>query len=350
MFTNQELRFFEDRGVIFENFRPGPNGYAMDAQPGLTTTPNAGIPTMFTTAWDPETIEVVFAPNEFANIFTERLEGEWAKDTFEFTIKEFGGEVSSYDDFSENGHTTANYEWEWRQAWLYQTMIQAGQREIDRMGLARQNYVSDLNGASILVLNKMQNLTYAYGVNGLQNYGALNDPNLNASITPAVKANGGTAWFNSVTSNASANEVYNDVLALFTQLVVQSSGVIQIDKMNKLVLALGPQSMNALAFTNTYGITVEDMIKKTFKNLRIVAAMQYEALSASNPQGNPAGNFAQMICEDAAGQTTAFCAYNEKLRAHTLVQRSSSWFQKLSQGSFGFVLKQPYAISSMVGI
>ena len=38
------------------------------------------------------------------------------------------------------------------------------------------------------MLNKFSNLTYFFGVQGLQNYGLLNDPHLNASLTPATKA------------------------------------------------------------------------------------------------------------------------------------------------------------------
>lgn len=356
----QELQLALDRGLIIESFDPKPRGngliaydanrIAFDAQQTTVTTANSDIPALFTTAIDPETIEVLFTPNEFANICTERLEGDWAMDTFEFPIREFIGEVSSYDDMSESGMVTVNYNWENRQAYNYQTHIGVGQRAVDRMGKARQNLVADMTRGAIVLLNKEQNLIYAYGVAGEQNYGLLNDPNLPAASTAANKANGGTTWFvNTSQPNASPNEVYNDVFALFTQLVAQSAGIILITKMDKLTLALGPTQMNALKFVNSFGLTVESMINGAFPNMRIVAAIQYEDLSSSNPQGNAAGNFMQMICEGAGGQTTLFAAYNEKLRAHTMVQRTSSFVQKYSQGAYGTIIKQPYAVASMLG-
>ena len=61
----------------------------------------------------------------------------------------------------------------------------------------------------------------------MQNYGALNDLNLPASITPGPKAAGSVTWFTvGGAPNATPNEVYNDVLMLFTRLVNQSGGLI----------------------------------------------------------------------------------------------------------------------------
>ena len=64
---------------------------------------------------------------------------------------------------------------------------------------------------------------YFYGVSGSR-LRLLNDPNLGAPISPAPKANGGTAWFTADGHpNATANEVYNDIVALYQQLVHRTS-------------------------------------------------------------------------------------------------------------------------------
>src|SRR4029077_11942485 len=97
--------------------------------------------------------------------------------------------------------------------YLFQTIKQYGERELERAGLARINWVSELDKAAATVLNKFSNLTYFFGVTGLQTYGLINDPNLPATLTPATKAGGGLAWFTaSGAPNATANEVYNDIL------------------------------------------------------------------------------------------------------------------------------------------
>jgi len=321
---------------------------AMDAQPGLVTTPNSGIPAMLTTMIDPNILKVLIAPNKLATIFSEVRKGSWLDQTIMFPLVERDGEVSSYGDFAENGHAGVNYEFPQRQSYLYQTIIEYGELEMERAGLARIAWAAALNEAAILVLNKFQNFTYAFGVQGLQNYGLLNDPYLSASLTPALKAYGGVKWINAGVIAAQANEVYLDIQSLFLELVAQAGGLITQE--DRLVLAMSPSSATALTATNSFNVNVNDLLKKNFPNLRIETAVQYGAISAANPQGIAAGNFVQLICESVEGQDTGYCAFNEKLRAHPIIRAMSSFKQKMTQGTWGAVVRQPFAIASMVGV
>ena len=49
-------------------------------------------------------------------------------------------------------------------------------------------------------------------------------------------------------------------------------------------------------------------------------------------------------------QTVAYCAYNEKLRAHKIVPELSSWKQKQTSGSWGTVLRTPSGVVQMIGV
>lgn len=321
---------------------------AMDAQPGLSTDPNSAVPMMLTTMIDPAVYKVLFSPNKAAEIITEQRKGTWLDDTIMFPQVEHVGEVSSYGDFAENGHAGVNTNWPQRQAYVYQTMMEYGERELERAGLARINWVSEINIAAATVLNKFANLTYFFGVQGLQNYGLLNDPNLSASLTPATKAAGGVKWITNGAITATANEIYADIQAMFLQLVNQTAGL--IDQEAKMTLALSPGSQVALTATNTFNVNVSDLLKKNFPNIRIVTAVQYGVLTASNPQGIAAGNLVQLIVGDIEGQQTAFCAFNEKARAHKIIQAASSYKQKITAGTWGTVLRMPMGISSMLGV
>jgi hypothetical protein len=208
--------------------------------------------------------------------------------------------------------------------------------------------VSEIDVAAATVLNKFSNLTYFFGVAGLQNYGMLNDPNLSAALTPATKAAGGVKWINAGAIVATANEIYADIQAIFLQLVTQSGGL--IDQNSKMVLALSPGSSVALTATNSFNVNVGDLLKKNFPNLRIETAVQYGVTSASNPQGVAAGNFVQLIAESVEGQDTGYCAFNEKMRTHPIVRGSSSVKQKITAGSWGAIIRMPMAIASMVGV
>lgn len=321
---------------------------ALDAQPSLTTDPNSAVPAFLTTMIDPKVYKILFSPNQAAIIADEVRKGTWLDETAMFPTVEHVGEVSSYGDYNENGHTGANTNWPQRQAHLFQTMLEYGERELERAGLARINWVSEINAAGATVLNKFLNFTYFFGVAGLQNYGLLNDPNLSAALTPAPKAYGGVKWINNGVIVATANEVYADIQAVYLQLVNQTAGL--VDNKSKMTLAMSPGSAVALTATNSFNVNVEDLMKKNFPNMRVETAVQYGAVSASNPQGVAAGNEIQLIADEVEGQDTGYCAFNEKMRAHKIIPHASSYKQKITGGSWGFILRMPVAIAQMIGV
>ena len=274
---------------------------AMDALPGpLVTDPNSALPTILTTTIDPEIIRVVFSPLDFGMILGERQAGTWVEDTRLFPIVESTGEVSSYGDFNNNGRAGVNFNYPAFQSYLFQTIVKYGEREIERVGLAKISLISELGMASAQLLNTYQNLTYAFGVQLLQNYGIINNPYLSAFLTPATKAAGGTAWFNGNTPNATANEVYNDVIALVNKLVAQSNGA--LNTKSPMTLAMSPQSEIAMTFTNSFGVSVADLMKKGYPNIKVKTAPQYGTQTATNPQGySTAGNVMRAALFVAAG-------------------------------------------------
>ena len=353
-----DLPVLQQRGITFQ---PGaqPRAYlpdefrhnfamAMDAQPTLSTEANSAIPSWLTMYTSPETYKILFAPNKIAEIYKEQKIGDWTTQTANFPVVEWGGEVSSYDDYSENGSSTANVNFPQVQFYLFQIFKEFGELEVDRMALAKLNWVAEKDAAAAFIIKKFENLAYAYGIAGLQNWGALNDPNLSASLTPAVKANGGVSWFKNGTPNATPNEVYNDILALVEQLISQTNGVVNMD--SRFVLALPPAATPALNFVNSFNVNTKTLLKDNFPSLRIVDPIQFGGLSSTNTQGNPAGNLLQLIAEETEGQKTGMTAFNEKMRAHRVILGSSSWRQKLTSGTGGAIIRSPMNVAQMVGI
>jgi hypothetical protein len=355
-----ERAWFEARGVVLD----GVNSYlpddlrrdtravraiAMDALPNLATDPNAGIMSMLTTYVSPDFYDVLFAPLELATYLTEEKQGDWTQDTAAFPVQEFTGEVSSYSDFANNGMSRANVNWPQFQSYHFQTFVQYGDRELARASLAKLNWVATLDRSAAYNLNNQSNQIYAYGVKGLQNYGVMNDPLLPAALTPAVKANGGTAWYTSGgTPNAQATEVYNDILAVITALVNANLGLVNAKSAMTMGIAPGPAM--ALQFTNSFGVNVEDLLKKNFPNLKIVTIPQFGAQTTTNVQGNPAGNLLQVKVDSIEGQKTAFAAYTDKLRTFPIVRLASAYQQKQMSGSWGAIIRMPVGFSQMLGI
>lgn len=312
------------------------SGIACDAQPGLITTSNAGIPAFLTTYIDPKLIEVLVAPMKAVEVVGEEVKkGDWTTETAMFPVVESTGVAVSYGDYNEGGSAGANVNFPQRQSYHYQVMTQWGERELERAGLARVDWANRLNIASVLTLNKFQNKSYFYGIAGLQNYGLLNDPQLSAPITPSTKAAGGTGW-----ANATANEVLQDVAMLFKQLQTQANGL--VDRETPMVLAMSPLSdANGLTKVSDYNVSVADRLKKLYPNLEVVTAPEYTTQS---------GELLQLIVRELDGQPTAVCAFTEKLRAHPIVIKPSAFVQKKSQGTWGTVIFRPFLIAQMLGV
>lgn len=298
---------------------------AMDAQPGLTTVGNSGIPAWMLNYVDPQLIEIILQPTKAAEVFGEMKKGDWTTETATFMTVEPTGEVSSYGDYNNNGVSGVNVNFPQRQSYHYQVFTRWGEREVARAGEAKIDYVARVNEASVNALNRFQNKTYLFGVKGLQNYGVLNDPSLPATTTAAK------TW-----ANSTGEEVYESIRKLFQTLLKQTGG--KIDMNTPLLLVCSPTASVDLTKTNQYNVNVIDQLEKNFPNLRVETIPEYSATS---------GETVQLIVEELDGQRTLDCAFTEKMRAHNMVLEASSIKQKKSQGTWGAIIYRPFCIATM---
>ena len=314
---------------------------ALDAQPTLAVGPgSSGVPALFTTYVDPEVIRVLQSPNKGADILGERKESDWTTQTAMFLVVENTGEVSSYGDQNNVGMSDANATFPQRQSYLFQTIIEYGDLEQARMATAKLNWVAEKQMSAALTLSKFQDYTYHNGVAGLQNYGLLNDPALSAPLTPATKAAGGVTWITGAgVINATANEVFADIQAIFNKLVAQTAG--RVEATDDMTLALPPGSAVAMTSTNSFGVNVTDLLAKNFPKLKVKTSPRY---------ATGAGNVVQLIADRFDGQDTGFCSFNEKSRDHAIVRELSAWKQKKTAGSWGAVIRYPAAVAQLLGV
>jgi hypothetical protein len=323
---------------------------AMDALPTLSTDPNAGIPSWFTTWVDPNVYQILFSPLRAVEIAGSEIQaGDWTDQTAMFPVVEVVGETTAYGDYATSGENSANANFPQRQSFLFQSIIEYGDLEVARYARAKINWITEKQRARMRQLNTFMNFAYFYGVAGLANYGLLNDPNLPASISPAPKAYGGTTWLSGSQVKATANEIYNDIQATVINLINTNAGL--VNRESELVLALDPAHEAALTATNSFNVNVSDLLKKNFPKMKVVSAVQYGSVSATQPQGQASGlSLMQIICPEIEGQRTALMAFNAKLVAQRVVFNLSSAAQKMLSGTYGCVLRYPAGIASMVGI
>jgi hypothetical protein len=337
MISRAELDFLATQGIHLPQgtIYAADAQLAMDAQSPTIYPQNAGVPWQMTNIIDPEVIRALVTPMKAAIILGgETAKGNWTTLSTQFPVTESTGYTTSYGDFNNNGNVGANFNWIPRQSYAFQTVTQWGERELALYGAAAISYSTELNTATALVHAKFMNKSYFNGIAGLQNYGLLNDPSLSAALTPATKAATGTLW-----NNATPTEVNADIQALYTKLQTQLGGNLSLD--SEMVLAMSPATEVFLLNTNSFGISVKDLLKKNFPNMRIETAPEY---------GTVGGNLMQLIVTQIDGIRTGYAAFTEKLRSHILVPLLSSWQQKKSGGTWGVVIRRPLAIAQMLGV
>lgn len=313
---------------------------ALDAQPTLQTTPNAGPLFWLTSYIDPEQVRILQTPNVGATILGEEKQGDWISQTIFIAKVENTGDVASYGDYDTQGRSDVNQDWEERQAYNFQTHYGLGDMEVERAGAGKLNLVSEKQISSAKTLDKFLDFTYHFGIAGMQNYGLLNDPGLPAALTPATKTAGGPKWVTTGGAiNATAQEIYADFQALIGQLFSVSGGRIKSTDSFKLVY---PNTV-AIAFSavNSFGITITNFIKQSFPNVEFIVAPRYATAS---------GNVVQLWATEFDGIKVGTCAFNHKLKDYNVVRGHSSYSQKRSSGTWGAIIKYPVACAQMLGV
>lgn len=325
-----------DGGVYAQDGWGSDYQLAMDAQPQLITVANAGIPAFLANIVDPNVIEVVLAPLRAAEIAGgEVKKGDWTTQSLMMPLAEPVGHVVAYGDYDNGGTVDANVDWISRQPFHYQTIKRMGERQLAMWGVAAIDFSARLDRSVAQTFGRFQNRSYFYGISGLQNYGLLNDPSLITPIAPATKAAGGTTW-----TNATADEIYRDVLNLFIQLQTQMGGNLEMTDRMELVLSTTRQPKLATISTLTL-VAVKVALEANFPNLTIRAAPEYSTGS---------GELMQLIVQEYEGEESVWAGFTEKMRAHPIVQELSAWMQKFSAGTWGAVIRRPICIAQMLGI
>lgn len=306
---------------------------AMDAAGPLVTTPNNGIPAMLTNYFDPRVIEVLVAPMNAELLYPAVQKGDWATNTTTFMVVESTGETATYGDFSENGMSGHNAQFPQRQSYGFQTNTQWGDKQMDVAAKARLNYAQRQQVASALILRKKENAIFLFGVSGLQNYGAMNDPSLIAPVAPTT-GTGGNTW-----ALKTSDEIYADFVLLWANLITQGNGL--INTKSRVKVGIPNIVEQYLTKQNTYGQVLRDRLKLAYPNMEIETIPEFATGS---------GNLVQMIAQDVEGQPTGELAYAERMRAHGVVRASSYYHEKKSGHAWGAMIYYPNFIAQMLGV
>lgn len=301
----------------------------------LATMPNAAVPADLLSYIDPTVIEILTQPLMAREVFTEVKKGDWTTSMARFRAKEVTGRTESYSDFAHSGAAGVNNNWILRENYLFQTFIRVGDLEADVSAEAKINLLADKQQAAARVIDIDGNKFYLYGVAGKQIYGLLNDPSLSAPTTPLPVGTGNSPlWKNKTTV-----QIYEDVLALFQELVKQCP---YTNEKTKLKLILSP-SLNVLLGKSTdFNISVKKMLADYFSNLTFITMPEMAGAST--------GETMMLLADEVLGQRTGELGFSEKIRTFPAVRKESSIVQKWASGTEGAIIYLPFAIVQMRGM
>lgn len=303
----------------------------------LITQANSTVPAELLAYIDPTVIEIMTAPRNARELYSEEKRGDWTTPYFKWRADEITGNTAAYSDFGQFGVAGVNNEWHTREQYRFQTIIQYGDLEQDMASQVKINLAAAKQRAAATTIDIDANKFYLLGVSGKEIYGVLNDPNLPAAVSPN-SVGGVTLW-----SGKDAIARYNDVIKLFTTLVNQLNGL--VDEKSKLKIVTSPGTRSLLAAPTALGLTTMKMLEDYFPNAEFVSLPQLGAAYAPS-----ASETLMIIAPEVLGNQTGLLGFGEKIRMGRIVPDLSSFAQKVTGTTYGGVIRVPAAVAQMTGI
>lgn len=303
----------------------------------LITQANSTVPAELLAYIDPTVIEIMTAPRNARELYSEEKRGDWTTPYFKWRADEITGNTAAYSDFGQFGVAGVNNEWHTREQYRFQTIIQYGDLEQDMASQVKINLAAAKQRAAATTIDIDANKFYLLGVSGKEIYGVLNDPNLPAAVSP-ISVGGVTAW-----SGKDAIARYNDVIKLFTTLVNQLNGL--VDEKSKLKIVTSPGTRSLLAAPTALGLTTMKMLEDYFPNAEFVSLPQLGAAYAPS-----ASETLMIIAPEVLGNQTGLLGFGEKIRMGRIIPDLSSFAQKVTGTTYGGVIRVPAAVAQMTGI
>lgn len=297
--------------------------------------PNATVPAYMRTYANPRVIEVLTADRAYRKIAPEVKNGDFTTAFAQFRCLEFTGDTTPYGDYDGNGVSGVNTAFPVREQYRFQTTIKVGDLEQKMNAEAKIDLFAEKQKSAAINVDIAFNKYALYGVAGKAVYGLLNDPSLNAAVTP-ISQSGVTAW-----SGKTANQQMEDLNKLVATLYTQGAG--HIDDSTPTKLLVSPATLAAMNKVNDYGVTMKKMVADTYPNMEIVTVPELynSTLSTSTMI---------LMANEILGQPVVEFGYTDKYFAHEVVRDLSSWAQKISAGTYGAIVQLPFAIGTMTGV
>lgn len=304
-----------------------------DGGPAGITPSNVFMPAGILTKISADLVKVVTRKRTADEIIGNRKKlGMWEQNDVLVRNLEQLGETKPYTDKDNAPVVSLNPQFIYAGHYRFSVKAQPGDLESAQMALANISNEAEQYAAALETLAIEFNNTAFFGSNKADGaykvYGILNNPSLDAYKTAS-----------STTANTTFETFFKDVRDLIQDVISKARGHASSDS-NITIGIANSRAMN-FSVVNQYGQTVEEVLKKTFHNLKIVNSPELD--KAYNEQD-------VMICRfenpDVANVAeTAVLGFSEIALASPVVRYETYSSQKFSSGSFGCIVYKPYMIA-----
>lgn len=305
--------------------------------------PSNGVPSYLTTIWNQKPIKQILKTTPLRALTKDWQQGEFGTTDIKIPTVSFAGQDEIYTDLGGDGDSSVNYNWVPRQTITLQRTLKYGDMTQAQMALAKIEYVANLReGVASLINININNIGFL-GYAGVQVYGLLNDPSLNATIAAPNGVSGSALW-----SKKTYNELYADVQSMFASIQAGGNGNIEVTA--KCTLGVAPAVYTYLVNTiNALGTnTLFEMLQKAFPQMTIVQVPNYQG--TGDPIGSTLPNKAQLIFDEVNGQPVAYNIFSNLYNSHGVVRLLSSFAEKVSYTVSGAFIALPFAVATISGI
>lgn len=318
------------------------NQIAGDA--AVYSPPSNGVLEYYTTVFNNKLIKQILKTTPLRQLTDDWQQGQFGTTDLNVPTISYAGNSQVYADDSGQGGSSINVAWVPRQAVTLQRTLKYGDLTQAQFGMAKIDYVGQMReGLAALTNLDINNIGFR-GFDGMNIYGLLNDPSLNAAIVaPASVANPASSlWF-----YKTYDEIINDIRSMFNSIIQIAGG--NADYTSPCKLGLPPACYTALTKQNALGTqTVEGYCKSVFPGMEIIQVPNYQG--TGSPVGSVIPNKAQLIMKELAGQPVAYNVFSQLYNSHGVVRLISSYAEKISYTISGAFVALPIGIATITGI
>jgi len=311
---------------------------AMDALTPTVTTGSIATPVQFLQSWLPGFVKVMTAARKIDELTGILTAGSWEDEEIVQGVMEVTGTAVPYGDYTNVPFSSWNTNFERRTIVRFEEGMRVGSLDEARSAKMRVNSAEGKREGAALALEIQRNKIGFVGYNSGTNrtYGILNDPAIPAYSDVVAGAATTKAW-----STKTFLEITADIRAAAGALEQQSGGLIDCTS-DKLTLAIPTSHATYLAVTSDFGISVQDWINKTYKNMRIVKAPEF---NGANGGASVFYLFAEQVNDSSTdgGRVFVQCVPS-KFQVLGVAKLAKGYEEAYTNASAGVMCKRPWAV------